>query len=274
MASQAQIVANRANALKSTGPKTSQGKAVVSQNAVKHGLLAEQVVIAGEDPGAFESYREAMLGELAPVGVVETTLAERVVGLAWRLRRAERVQAEVFDALLAKDAASSVGKLLRSLQNKSKNSNQGDGPEDTALGRVVIRDFANNRVLDRLGMYERRIEQSLYKTMAELQKLRVVREMEPPASEKSEGETRGLRTHPTIEKSEGRDSNDKNEVASVGGSVKAEGLGDGETGGGFEYDHATVVDHARQGAEDFVKQTQFSGQVVPASVGFRGGQDR
>jgi hypothetical protein len=45
MASVAQIQANRSNAQKSTGPRTPQGKATASQNAVKHGLLAEQVVI-------------------------------------------------------------------------------------------------------------------------------------------------------------------------------------------------------------------------------------
>ena len=62
MASDAQIVANRLNAQKSTGPRTAEGKAVVSQNAVKHGLLARQAVIVGEDPGEFEFYREQMLG--------------------------------------------------------------------------------------------------------------------------------------------------------------------------------------------------------------------
>ena len=45
MASAAQTIANRLNAQKSTGPRTPEGKAVVSQNAVKHGLLAEQVVL-------------------------------------------------------------------------------------------------------------------------------------------------------------------------------------------------------------------------------------
>ncbi len=240
MASQAQIQANRANATKSTGPKTSQGKAVVSQNAVKHGLLAEQVVIAGEDPGAFEFYRQAMLEELSPVGAVETTLAERAVGLAWRLRRAERVQAEVFDSLLAKEANSPVTKLLESLQHKKQNNDQANVPKGTALGKAIIRDFANGRALDRLGMYERRIEHSLFKTMHELERLRVTREIDPSSAEKSEirstksetntndrnhndinrddhrqaaldtathdekseGETRGLRTHPTMEKSE------------------------------------------------------------------------
>ena len=102
MASEAQIEANRANAQKSTGPRTSEGKAKVAQNAVRHGLLAEQVVIAGEDPGEYEFYRQALIEEISPVGDYENTLAERAAGLAWRLRRAERLQAEVVGTLLAK----------------------------------------------------------------------------------------------------------------------------------------------------------------------------
>ena len=77
MASEAQVEANRANSRKSTGPKTAEGKATVSQNAVKHGLLAEQVVIKDEDPGEFEFYRQSLLAELCPVGDCETILAER-----------------------------------------------------------------------------------------------------------------------------------------------------------------------------------------------------
>jgi hypothetical protein len=61
MASAAQVLANRSNAQKSTGPRTPEGKAVVSQNAVKHGLLAREVVIKGEDSGEFEFYRDQML---------------------------------------------------------------------------------------------------------------------------------------------------------------------------------------------------------------------
>ena len=54
MTTQAQTAANRINSQKSTGPRTAEGKAVVSQNAVKHGLLAREAVIRGEDPGEFK----------------------------------------------------------------------------------------------------------------------------------------------------------------------------------------------------------------------------
>jgi len=177
MASEAQIQANRANALKSTGPRTAEGKAVVAQNAVRHGLLAEQQVIKGEDPGEFEFYREQMLGELHPAGALESVLAERAVGLAWRLRRAERLQNEVFDAMLVNDEVNPVQKLARSIAGQGPGT-AGDGV--SALGRVAAQDFGHGQVLYRLGMYERRIEHSFYRTLNELQKLRLLRELDEP----------------------------------------------------------------------------------------------
>jgi hypothetical protein len=180
MATPAQVAANRLNAQKSTGPRTAQGKTAVSQNALKHGLRAEQTVIQGEDPGEFEFYRDRMLAELSPAGAMESTLAQRVVGLAWRLRRAERIQAEVFDALLAHDD-SPLAKFTRSVQARAfAGDHNADAEAPTALGRAVVRDFANTRVLERLTMYERRIEHSMYRTMAELQRLRLLRQLDPP----------------------------------------------------------------------------------------------
>jgi len=180
MATHAQIQANRVNAQKSTGPRTVEGKAIASQNAVTHGLLAQKNVIVGEDLGEFEFYRDEMLSELAPGGAMESMLAERVVSLSWRLRRAERVQNEAFDALLAKDASNPLTRLTKSLRPRS---DLGAGTEESALGRVAVSDFGNARVLERLLMYERRIEHSLYKTMSELQRLRLMRELEPVTEE-------------------------------------------------------------------------------------------
>lgn len=177
MASVAQIQANRLNAQKSTGPRTPEGKAAASQNAAKHGLLAEQVVIKGEDPAEFEGYRDRMLEELAPVGAVETMLAERAVGLAWRLRRAERLQSAVFATVYRENADDIMLWPRHGLPIKP-----GPGEDEVVLGQVVMTDFARSQVLDRLVVYERRIENSLYRTMAALRKERQARVTAGPES--------------------------------------------------------------------------------------------
>ncbi len=182
MATQAQITANWLNAQKSTGPRTPEGKAKVSQNAVKHGLLAEHSVVRGEDPEAFEAFRAEMLAELAPVGVLETMLAERVVGLSWRLRRAERFQNQAFDYLYLvenADPSYQVSKTQRRLAEAEQ--------DNLVSGQVIVRDFADGKTFERLLMYERRIEQSLYRAMAELERLRKLRRCEPPTEEDSPG---------------------------------------------------------------------------------------
>ena len=66
MSSQPQIQANRLNALKSTGPKTPQGKATVSQNALKHGLSARHDVVITDNQADFDLHRDSLLTELAP----------------------------------------------------------------------------------------------------------------------------------------------------------------------------------------------------------------
>jgi hypothetical protein len=178
MASAAQVLANRLNAQKSTGPRTAEGKAVVSQNAVKHGLLAKEVVIKGEDPGEFGFYRDQMLGELAPVGQMEAVLAERVVSLSWRLQRAERLQGAAFAAMYKQDTAGPLAGINRMLRAKPE-----PGDNDLVLGQVVVADFSRAKVLDRLLMYERRLEHSLYRTMGELQSQRLLRALDPPTAE-------------------------------------------------------------------------------------------
>jgi hypothetical protein len=49
MMSDKKIEANRRNALKSTGPRTTEGKAAVRLNALRHGLRSEEVLLSGED---------------------------------------------------------------------------------------------------------------------------------------------------------------------------------------------------------------------------------
>ena len=94
MATQKQILANRQNAQSSTGPKTHEGKAVVAQNALKHGVLARKDVISAENQADFDHHVEQMLSSLKPVGPMESMLAMRIISLLWRLKRAEHFQTQ------------------------------------------------------------------------------------------------------------------------------------------------------------------------------------
>jgi hypothetical protein len=89
------IESNRQNALASTGPQTVEGKAIVSCNAIRHGLLSWKPTIPGlESVEDWEAHLERTLESIAPVGYTETLLAERVALLLWRLGRVARYERE------------------------------------------------------------------------------------------------------------------------------------------------------------------------------------
>ena len=178
MATKAQITANRRNAHQSTGPKTPKGKTTVSQNAVKHGLTAQKTPIPGENRADFALYHYEMLEELNPLSPMESMLADRIVSLSWRLKRAVRIQEQTMEVLCTPKIVSTFDKFLLNAQAHY----DPDVEEAFPLGRVAIEHFSNSSVLERLMMYERRIENSLYKTMHELQKLTLTRKQGPPAA--------------------------------------------------------------------------------------------
>jgi len=184
MSTKAQISANRQNAQKSTGPQTDEGKAVVSQNAVSHGLFAAKTVITGEDPADYELYRDKYLAELLPVGMVESMLAERIVSLSWRLERAERMQNQSIDVLIAQIETNAWEKTLRARVVEAQDPRAGG--LDLLLGWATNDDFANSRILDRLLLYERRIENSLYKTINRLKQYQVIRQIQRDEAGKQE----------------------------------------------------------------------------------------
>jgi hypothetical protein len=176
MSTQAQVEANRKNALKSTGPRTAEGKEASSQNATKHGLRTNRNVIKTESQDEFEIYRENMIADLSPDGAMEEMLAERIVSLSWRLKRAEHFQNAVIDALIEHGLhGSSYGLSWSSDCTQRAQEEASSGDMDVLLGIVINKDFANSRTLEQLLVYERRIESSLYRTIAELKKARGMR---------------------------------------------------------------------------------------------------
>lgn len=80
---------NRCNALKSTGPRTPEGKAIARRNAIKHGLTAADPTAVGPEEGSlFKMMHEQLVEELAPRGMIEEHLVHRIAVSLWRLRRA------------------------------------------------------------------------------------------------------------------------------------------------------------------------------------------
>ena len=86
-ASEARIVANRSNALKSTGPKTEEGKARSRGNSLKHGLTGAGVVLPEEDAAEVDRRFVAFRDELKPSGEVGLILVRRAATLSVRMER-------------------------------------------------------------------------------------------------------------------------------------------------------------------------------------------
>ncbi|MHC4150443.1 MAG: hypothetical protein ACYSR5_13305, partial [Planctomycetota bacterium] len=151
----------------------------------KHGLFARCDVISSESQDEFDCHRNRILAELAPAGPLESIFAERIVSLSWRLKRAERMQNQALDAELEDFTNDSWSRRFR--------RDPDDPRPDLTLGRVAAKDFTNYRVFDRLQLYERRIERSLYKAMREFQRLTLTPKPKRPEDPRTERQTPELK---------------------------------------------------------------------------------
>ena len=212
MTSDKQAQANRRNALKSTGPKTPEGKAAVRHNATKHGLLSQEVLLPGEDAAALEELGERLRAELQPVGELEGLLVDRIIAAHWRLRRLGRVEAGIFAWELYGELAERARQEARAHEkteldqlrentglptvilnqrrhkealSEAKEMEAVRDGETATLGRTFIRDANEANAFSKLSRYETAIERSLYKALHELQRLQAGRNTEgnvpPPA---------------------------------------------------------------------------------------------
>ena len=217
MASQKQIEANRANAKKSTGPKTVAGKLRSRQNAWKHGLSAEVIVALGENPEAFDELRSELMLQHSPQGSLECELVDRIAGLLWRLRRATVFEAAILDyhqAMIAYEevmhepreremrAVESVATLMRKerwgaegIQSEAVYENQERLDEGSILfarsarlGCVLHDDAVNGNALGKLGRHETTLMNNLAKTLKMLLDLQSSRRQTEAAAAEEDDE--------------------------------------------------------------------------------------
>lgn len=109
MATAKQAAANKANSQKSTGATTAEGKATVSKNAIRHGLLSQRLIITGEEIQDFDALLVGLMQSVAPEGMLEKVLVEKVAVAMWRQKR----------LVAAESASIELGRRLESQANRN-----------------------------------------------------------------------------------------------------------------------------------------------------------
>jgi hypothetical protein len=94
--SPARVIANRANAELSTGPKTAEGKAVSSFNSLKTGLTGRTVLLAADEVAAYEAHCLRLQHKWNPEGDDESLLVQSIADTEWRLRRIPTLEFAIY----------------------------------------------------------------------------------------------------------------------------------------------------------------------------------
>jgi hypothetical protein len=152
-----QIAANRLNALKSTGPKTPEGRAAVRLNGVKHGLHAQTLVLKGESESDFAALLECYEAEYAPATPTEEALVQQIAMATWRLRRLYHAEAGYYTYKIA----------------DTEHTRKADNLDHSAHMGVVVSWSSNT--LDIFARQQAHLERSFCRAVREFQRLRAER---------------------------------------------------------------------------------------------------
>jgi hypothetical protein len=164
--SEAQIAANRANAKKSTGPRTEEGKRRSSINAFRHGLTGRVVVLPEEDHEAYRAFAKELFDSLAPETPVERQYAQTFVDTQWRLNRIRGIEDGIF-ALGHFEPAANIDVDHPQIHSALTASN---------VFRQDSQAFVN------LSLYEQRLQRHLKESLRQLQELQAKRKAERQAA--------------------------------------------------------------------------------------------
>jgi hypothetical protein len=201
MGTSRQDEANRRNGQRGKGRKTAEGKAISARNSLKHGLLSREVLLPNEDGAAFSTFCEGLRTELNPGGELESLLAERIIGLAWRLRRLGKIEAGIltwryYEIQIKRSRQKSTkhsfeNKLSREIEEHNlqpaereeraralaehKEQQSAQESDLATCGEAFIVDSGKENALAKLSRYETSMTRSLFRTLHELQRLQAAR---------------------------------------------------------------------------------------------------
>lgn len=150
---------NRANSQRSTGPKTEAGKQRSSQNALRHGLTGQIVVMPNEDPKAYEAHLKSFRDEYQPLGATEAHLVQSLADASWRLNRVAS-----FEATLLSHNAAHAPTPTRFARAEAQR-----------LHAVAVTFVSQSRALSNLSLHSNRLSREFERTVALLRKLQETR---------------------------------------------------------------------------------------------------
>ncbi|MDH3890605.1 MAG: hypothetical protein OEV49_05940 [candidate division Zixibacteria bacterium] len=182
--SKKQVAANRRNAKKSTGPTSTEGKAVVSRNAIKHGLHACDIILKSphltEDRTEYEQLLDSLIDELKPQGTMQDHLVLKIANALWRYRRVINAETARINRQL-EDTADSIerGHYVSILDDP-------DDLDEEALARQNANRVSSQAVPDQsfretLQHYEMRLDRQLTRAFTLLHRLQHPDQSDSPA---------------------------------------------------------------------------------------------
>ena len=160
MASERRILANRANAAKSTGPTSPAGKQKSSRNSRRHGMLARTIVLDGESLTRFTALLATLKEELQPQTGIESALVESMAVARWRQMRLWGMEKAGIAYEIQKQESSS----------DSQDTMERDAPTRVALAFRALSD--HSRSLELMNRYETRYDRQYGRALERLIRLR------------------------------------------------------------------------------------------------------
>jgi hypothetical protein len=151
--------ASRINGAKSRGPKSVAGKQRSSQNALRHGFLAECVVLEGEDREVFDQTLAYHIEKFQPKDDVEQDLIDEMVAAGWRMRRLWWIETKLF------------------------NEAQKDAPQSAEPLVAAFSRLAEGKQLHLLDRYESRLHKMYQRALKTLLDIRKSEEFSPEPNE-------------------------------------------------------------------------------------------
>ncbi len=169
------VEANRRNALKSTGPRTTNGKRRVARNAVRHGFFSKWLLVQHQDGKESQSEYDDFYADIRkhyqPVGWLEVLWAEKIAVWSWRLRRLIRCESGQIARALAEHSYELGQSKADGLAEPE--SVLSSSPEIDAMTDHLF--LPEKEELDKLLRYEAMINRQLNHAIAELERVQARR---------------------------------------------------------------------------------------------------